>query len=96
MEKRDPQINHLSFPDDVIIFSSGRSKSLELVLKVLAMYEGVSGQMINKNKSHFIQPSHAFKRSVDRVKYITGYEHCRFTTCCCYLSFPFTDLIRST
>lgn len=73
MEKIGPQINHLSFADDTIIFTSGRSKSLELIMKVLSVYESNSGQLINKSKSHFIVPPHVFKRSVDRVKSITGF-----------------------
>lgn len=36
------------------------------------MYDGLSGQLINKNKSHFIMHSNGFKRSVDRVKLLTG------------------------
>lgn len=39
MEKRGPQINHLSFADDTIIFTFGRSRSLELIMKVLFDYE---------------------------------------------------------
>lgn len=47
MEKMGPQINHLIFAYDIIIFTSRRSKSLELIMKVLSVYEGVSGQLIN-------------------------------------------------
>lgn len=43
LEKRGPKINHLSFVDDIIIFISGRSKSLELIMNVLSIYERVSG-----------------------------------------------------
>lgn len=41
MEKRGPQINHLTFADDIIIFTFGRSKSLELIKNVLVVYEDV-------------------------------------------------------
>lgn len=73
MEKRGTQINYLSFVDDIIIFLSSRSKTLELIMKVLAVYKGVSGQLINKNKSHFIMHDHAFKRSIVRVKHIISF-----------------------
>lgn len=68
MQQRGPQINHLSFADDTIIFTSGRTKSLQLIMKVLATYESMSGQQINKNKSHFIVPDNAFTSTIARVK----------------------------
>lgn len=73
MEKSGPQINNLSFADDIIIFTSGRSRSLQMMMKVLSTYEGVSGQLINKSKSYFIIPSNAFKRTVNRVKQNTDF-----------------------
>lgn len=72
-EKIGPQINHLSFADDVIIFTSGRSRSLSMIMKVLSTYEGVSGQLINKSKSHFLVPSYAFRSTYDKIKRITGF-----------------------
>lgn len=41
MEARGPQINHLSFADDVIIFASGRKNTLKLIMKTLSTYEYV-------------------------------------------------------
>ena len=35
MEKRGPQVNHLSFADDIIIFISGRCKTLKLLMDTL-------------------------------------------------------------
>lgn len=43
MEKRGSHINHLSFADDIMIFTSGRNRSLELIMDVLSTYKGVSG-----------------------------------------------------
>lgn len=43
MDKRGTQIKYLNFADDMIIFYSGRSKALELIMKTSSMYEGVSG-----------------------------------------------------
>lgn len=57
MEINGPQINHLSFADDVIIFSSVTSSSLQLIMKVLSTYQRVSGQLINNKKSHFTIPT---------------------------------------
>ncbi|WMV46066.1 hypothetical protein MTR67_039451 [Solanum verrucosum] len=54
MEPRGPQINHLSFADDVIIFTSGQRTSIQLIMKTLTTYEQVSNQLINRDKSHFM------------------------------------------
>lgn len=47
--KWSPQINHLSYIDDTILFCSGHPKSM--MMYVLRRYERVSGQMINIDKS---------------------------------------------
>lgn len=73
MEKRGPQINHLTFTDDMTIFTSGRSRSLQMVMKVLLNYESISGQPNNKRKSYFIIPSNVFRSPADRVKQNTRF-----------------------
>lgn len=60
MEPKDPHFNHLSFANDVIIFTSGRSSSLNLIMQRLCTYERVSDQLINKNKSFFMVYSCVF------------------------------------
>ncbi|KAK6791449.1 hypothetical protein RDI58_010530 [Solanum bulbocastanum] len=74
MERRGPQINHLSFADDIIIFTSGRKHSLKLIMQTLATYERVSGQLINKAKSHFLLHPNAFRTTSDRIKKSTGFH----------------------
>ncbi|XP_055824484.1 uncharacterized protein LOC129893019 [Solanum dulcamara] len=74
MAKRGPQINHLSFADDIIIFSSGRSQTLQLIMDTLHTYESTSGQLINRDKSHFMIPSNAFNSTVRRIKQVTGFR----------------------
>ncbi|XP_049371945.1 uncharacterized protein LOC125836786 [Solanum verrucosum] len=54
MEPRGPQINHLSFADDVIIFTSGQRTSNSAYHEDLTTYEQVSNQLINRDKSHFM------------------------------------------
>nr|XP_009598913.1 uncharacterized protein LOC104094650 [Nicotiana tomentosiformis] len=44
MNKKGPQINHLAYTDDLIIFISGNTKSLRLIKHMLAEYEKASGQ----------------------------------------------------
>ncbi|XP_055823323.1 uncharacterized protein LOC129891877 [Solanum dulcamara] len=74
MEKRGPQINHLSFADDIIIFTSTSKYSLQLIMKTLQMYEGISGQLINKDKSQILIPTNTPVDIMDRVVTITGYK----------------------
>lgn len=45
------QLNHLSFADDILIFTDGSVKSLEGVLEVMHRFAGLSGLQINISKS---------------------------------------------
>ncbi|XP_059302129.1 uncharacterized protein LOC132054076 [Lycium ferocissimum] len=74
MAQNDPKINHLSFADDIIIFSSGKSKSLQLIMRTLSKYEKVSGQLINKTKSHFMLSPCASSFTAARVTKVTGFN----------------------
>ncbi|XP_015166827.1 uncharacterized protein [Solanum tuberosum] len=74
MEMRGPQINHLSFADDIIIFTYGRKDSLKLIMQTLATYERISGQLINKAKSRFLLHPNAFRTTCDRIKRYTGFH----------------------
>ncbi|XP_075108842.1 uncharacterized protein LOC142180692 [Nicotiana tabacum] len=49
--KWSPNINHLPYVDDMIIFSSSDETSLMLIMQVLNAYEVASGQLVNKTKS---------------------------------------------
>ncbi|WMV41297.1 hypothetical protein MTR67_034682 [Solanum verrucosum] len=53
LPKWSPQINHLSYADDTILFCSGNRGSVIKMMKILRDYEDVSGQKINKSKSFF-------------------------------------------
>ncbi|XP_019223633.1 PREDICTED: uncharacterized protein LOC109205377 [Nicotiana attenuata] len=74
MEKRGPQVNHLSFADDVIIFTSRTRSSLKKIMQILGDYEATSGQLINKTKSHFMVSPCAFQYTVRRIHQITGFS----------------------
>ncbi|XP_019258156.1 PREDICTED: uncharacterized protein LOC109236426 [Nicotiana attenuata] len=74
MEKRGPQVTHLSFADDIIIFTSGRRASLQKIMNILEGYEQTSGQLINKNKSHFMTSPSAFPYTIRRNQQITGFS----------------------
>lgn len=68
-------ISHLSYADDVIIFSSGKKKSLLLIMKTIRNYELCSGQKINVQKSSFITGSSLAPDRKEKIKRITGFSH---------------------
>ncbi|KAK6781999.1 hypothetical protein RDI58_019795 [Solanum bulbocastanum] len=72
MEMRGPQVNHLSFVDDIILFTSGRHRTLKLIIETLTSYEETLGQLINRDKSHFMIHTSAFNSTRDRIKRVTG------------------------
>lgn len=51
MPKWSPEVNHLSYADDTILFCSGHPASMRKMMKVFRRYGSVSGQMINLDKS---------------------------------------------
>ncbi|KAH0769668.1 hypothetical protein KY290_013649 [Solanum tuberosum] len=77
MHPYGPQINHLSFADDTIVFSSGRKATLQAILKTLESYERISGQSINKNKCSYTMAPTTPLISIKRVGKILRmrYEH---------------------
>ncbi|XP_015081347.1 uncharacterized protein LOC107024957 [Solanum pennellii] len=74
MERRGPQVNHLSFAYDIILFTSGRHKTLKILIKALKECEEISGKLINEDNSHFMLHSNAFNRIRDRIKRFTGFK----------------------
>ncbi|XP_015160335.1 uncharacterized protein [Solanum tuberosum] len=62
------------FADDIILFTSGRQKTLKLIMQTLQSYEQSSGQLVNTDKSHFMVHSCAFNSTKDRIKRITGFR----------------------
>ncbi|XP_059292579.1 uncharacterized protein LOC132046049 [Lycium ferocissimum] len=77
MNNPGPQISHLSFADDTIIFSSGRKATLQTILKTLANYERVLGKLINKNKCSFTMAPNITLSIIRRVGNFLNmrYEH---------------------
>lgn len=57
----------------MIIFTSGNTRSLELIMLTLNTYEGVSAQPINTDKIHFLVPTDTTHEIVSRVSSITGF-----------------------
>ncbi|WMV30092.1 hypothetical protein MTR67_023477, partial [Solanum verrucosum] len=74
MEPKGPQISHLSFADDVIIFTSGQRTSNQLIMKTLTTYEQVSDQLINRDKSHSMLPVDSPQGIAEMIKEEAGFR----------------------
>ncbi|XP_075104574.1 uncharacterized protein LOC142178606 [Nicotiana tabacum] len=87
MNPKGPKINHLSYADDLILFSSGDKKSVKLLMETLEDYQDASGQEINNEKRFFLKYNHGVgrnnKRTIRRLQKWTGFKH---------MQFPFTYL----
>ncbi|KAK4707107.1 hypothetical protein R3W88_033321 [Solanum pinnatisectum] len=74
MKQKGPQIKHLSFADDVIIFTSTDRHSMKIIMNTLKEYEHTSDQLINKEKSHFMIPSNTSQNIIDSIQEVTGFS----------------------
>lgn len=43
-------------------------------MQTLSTYEGVSGQLVNRDKSHFMIPSNTPQLVIDTIKEVTGFN----------------------
>lgn len=75
MNNSGPQVSHLTFIDDAILFCNGGKATLQQVLDSLSTYEQISGQQINKDKCSFSLAPSATQRSITRIRRITGMRH---------------------
>lgn len=80
MQRAGPQIIHLAYADDVMIFTSGSKISPELVMQQLSKYERCSRQSINSAKSCFLVNPKAELEHISEIKIITGFRHIEFST----------------
>lgn len=78
MNENGPQINHLAYEDDVIIFTGGNTKSIKLVMKQIKTYERASGQKVNADKSFFITPPKTRAGRINRMRKKTGFMDKQF------------------
>lgn len=73
MEMIGPQVNHLSFVDNIILFTLGRCKTLKILMQTLKEYENTSWKLINAYKIHFMLHSNAFNYIIDSIKTLIGF-----------------------
>ncbi|XP_075091561.1 uncharacterized protein LOC142171761 [Nicotiana tabacum] len=79
MVQSGPRVTHLSYADDVVIFSSGGKRALKLVMHQLQNYENCSRQLINTGKSCYLVDPKASNITIQLIKEVTGYRHANFT-----------------
>ncbi|XP_059295600.1 uncharacterized protein LOC132048938 [Lycium ferocissimum] len=70
--KKGTKLTHLAFADDMILFTSGKPSDIRKALKILTVYEDVSGQLINKHKSCVAFSPKASIEVRHRVTHLTG------------------------
>lgn len=83
MPQRAPQINHLAFVDDIVIFTSGSIASINLIMDIIRRYESISGQKVNNDKIFFLAAPNTCVTRINRIRNATGYMD---------KNFPFTYL----
>lgn len=83
LKKNGPQVNHLGYLDNLVLFFSGDRKTIKMVMRQLKEYQIVFGQEINKDKSAFMIHDSTTRLTKKRLKRWTGYK---------YALFPFTYL----
>nr|XP_027083663.1 uncharacterized protein LOC113705962 [Coffea arabica] len=68
-----PRITHLSYADDVLVFTGASSASLRCVMQVIENYEAVLGQEINVQKCGFMVHAKLPSQCVARIRRATGF-----------------------
>ena len=70
--KRGPKLTHLFFADDSLLFCKANPQECGNVLKILAEYEEVSGQKINKEKTSLFFSKSTKEDVKEEIKNVLG------------------------
>lgn len=70
--RKGPEISHLLFADDCILFGEATNKGAKLLKEVLKEYEECSGQCVNFNKSTIFFSSNTSEENRVEVSAILG------------------------
>ncbi|KAA3472331.1 reverse transcriptase [Gossypium australe] len=70
--KRGPEITHLLFADDCIMFSEATDKGARIMKDILKEYESCSGQCVNFNKSTIFYSSNTSREKREEVSTMLG------------------------
>lgn len=68
MPKWSPDLNHLAYADDTIIFTSSNEYSIKNIMQVLKEYELESSQKINMVKSFLYMYRNTLTSAVHQVE----------------------------
>lgn len=83
MNQRCPEINHLAYTNDIVIFSVGSNKSVRLIMQQVSNYKRASRQNVNGDKSFFLTNPKARAQRINNMRVATGFME---------KSFPFNFL----
>ena len=72
------RITHLSFADDIVIFTRGDRRSVVNLVWFLTLYQEGAGQRINKQKSFFIVSRWCGAGQIRRIRHLTGFRQDSF------------------
>ncbi|XP_070014513.1 uncharacterized protein [Nicotiana sylvestris] len=75
---KGPQINHLAYADDIIIFSAENNKTIRLIMEQIHKYGRASGQKLNANKSFFIVALNIKAGRISRIRNATRFMDKQF------------------
>lgn len=69
-----PYISHISFADDMIIFTIGEKRSLVNLMEFLSLYEIEYGQLIYKAKSCYVVGKKTSLSRCQIIENVTGFQ----------------------
>jgi len=70
-----PAVSHLFFADDTLMLIKASASHAECLQQILSLYEDVSGQMVNKEKTSIMFSPNTSKHVRDQVLTALGVEH---------------------
>lgn len=65
-------VSHLFYADDMLIFTNGRVRSLQILRNLMSRYQLSSGQEINLNKSAFYASKRISQGRIARIQRVSG------------------------
>ncbi|KAL9679446.1 hypothetical protein QQ045_017308 [Rhodiola kirilowii] len=69
-----PPVHHLLYADDLLLFTSGRKDSVRKLIEIINHFCGVSGQMLNPDKSKNKSLRISVKSEGAKISYFTHLE----------------------
>lgn len=72
MPSNDTHINHLVYIDNIVIFTSGNSYSINLIMDVIKKNENRVGKKMHIDKSFVLTTPNTCANRINRIRSITG------------------------